>query len=363
MNKEQYIESHKNQVLEKYYEGMYAERNDFIINIIVNEFNTKENLKILDLAAGSAYCAQKLLNKLPNIDKYVWNDYSSEIISLAKKKIKDNRFFVNNQDCIEIYGNFDVVICVSLEHIELDKKIFNNFKDGTFFIICSPNFDSRGHFRYYKDINEMKYRYRSFLDGKNNKTIVQKNTKKFILWGYKSSENLLTFSDEKSLNEYYNKKGYDYLESNEFSKIYKIVSNNIVGRVLDICCWTGMLYDHIDIKSNYCGFDLCSKAIAEAKQKNNSVFFVHDINNYSFPNIGSFDTLYFGGVFFYVTKKREFLNKYIELFNPKRIIIQDICTTSFYEIEDLITNKQTINIPYPGLNIERKNRQILIIDL
>lgn len=363
MNKDEYIESHKSQTLEKYYEGMYAERNDIIVNVIINKFMNNENLKILDLAAGSADCAQKLLKKLPNIDKYVWNDYSSEIVSQAKKKINDNRFFINTEDCIEINGDFDIVICVSLEHIELDKKIFNNFKDGTFFIVCSPNFDSRGHFRYYQNINEMKYRYRNFIDGKNNKTLVQKNSKKFILWGYKDSENLLNFSSQEELNKYYDKQGYNYLESDFFSKMYKIISNNIKGRVLDIGCWTGMLYDYIDNKNNYLGFDLCSRAIEEAKKKNNSVFFIHDINDYSFPNIGFFDTLYIGGIFYYVTKKRELLDKYIELFKPKRIVIQDICTTSFHEFQDLITSKKNITINFPGLNVERKNRQIIIIDL
>jgi SAM-dependent methyltransferase len=162
----------------------------------------------------------------------------------------------------------------------------------------------------------------------------------------------------------YNKKSYDYLESESFNVIYKYVADNIIGSILDVGCWSGMLYKQITNKNiEYLGFDLCKDAIKDAQNTyNNHIFIVNDICNIIDKH---FDTIYFGGIFYYINdnEKLSFLQKYIEIVKPKRVIIQDLQITNFnmLNIYNPIINKLTIN--YGNLNIERLQRQIIIIDL
>jgi SAM-dependent methyltransferase len=164
--------------------------------------------------------------------------------------------------------------------------------------------------------------------------------------------------DSSILSNLYKKKFYSYLESEEFEPLYKYISSNCVGRVLDVGCWTGMLYKNLD-HNNYYGFDLCSEAIEEAKKLNIELFKVCSWYDF-YKHNDNFDTIYFGGVFCYIDDKVDFLNKYLESFNPKKIIIQDIQIT---DLSCFIGENKYFKFEYPNLNEERKLRQVKIIQI
>jgi 2-polyprenyl-3-methyl-5-hydroxy-6-metoxy-1,4-benzoquinol methylase len=177
MNKDEYNKIITKDTAYKYYEGIYKERNLEIVDIINNEIKNNfsgKNVSILDLAAGCAQIAQYVLKDNSNIVKYVWNDFADNIIDYAKGIIKDDRFIINTDDCMNIKGTFDIVICISLEHILEDIKLINNFSENTFFCICSPNFDSKGHYRFYNNVNEMINRYESLFNKISYKIISHK---------------------------------------------------------------------------------------------------------------------------------------------------------------------------------------------
>lgn len=375
MNKQEYNDVITLDNAKKYYSGMYKDRNLKVVEIINNTIkNNYKNtpIKILDLAAGSAQIAELLLKENNNIIQYVWNDFADNVISYAKTIINDERFIINTDDCMNIKGNYDIVICNSLEHILDDIKLLNNFSDDTFFCICSPNFNSKGHYRFFNNVNKMINRY-SFIFRNLNYSIIKctnKKSEKYLLYGYKQYEitKLIqnnNFKSSSQLNTMYDKQAYNYLESDNFSQLYKFISENTVESVLDVGCWTGILYKHIKNKNiEYIGFDLCKKAISQAvKLYNNSkIFFVNDIYNIINKHVY---TVYFGGLFYYINdnNKLSFIQKYIEVIKPKRIIIQDLQQTNLKMLE--IYNPKIFNfkLNYKGLNIERLERQVLIIDL
>lgn len=372
MNKEEYNKIIDIENAKKYYDGVYKERNLEIVkiinNIIKNDFSNK-NVRILDLAAGSAQIASLLLEKNTNIVEYIWNDFADEVINYAKTIINDNRFIINTNDCMSIKGDYDIVICVSLEHILDDIKLLNNFSGNTYFCICSPNFNSKGHYRFFQNVNEMVKRYSCIFQSVKNK-IIKFKREKYILYGYKKydfirfEQNNNNFKNNTDLAQMFNKKAYNYLESDNFSEMYKYVADNIINSVLDVGCWTGMLYKNIDTKNiKYLGFDLCKDAINVAiKTFNTNIFIVNDIYNIINKH---FDTIYFGGIFYYIddANKLFFLNKYIEIVKPKRIIIQDLQQTNLDMFAIYNPTIYKLKLNYDNLNIERCLRQILIIDL
>jgi tRNA (cmo5U34)-methyltransferase len=120
----------------------YDEMQDIVCNLIKN-FKTKK-LRVLDIGAGSG----KLLNKIYNETHAtcVWQDFSQDFLSIAKKNLKNTNteFFIsdlNEKTWNEnISGKFDVIVSSNaIHHLKDSKKkelysqIFEMLTKGGFF--------------------------------------------------------------------------------------------------------------------------------------------------------------------------------------------------------------------------------------
>ena len=174
------------------------------------------------------------------------------------------------------------------------------------------------------------------------------------------------------LNKMYNNGFYNYLCSNEFSIIYKLVSQNFMDNntnsVLDIGCWDGMFYKVLKdqgYSGKYLGFDLSSIAIESANNTYSNVNTKFVVANWDDPPyFGTCDSIYFGGVFYYIEDKPNFIERYINKYSPSIIAIQDIQNTDLSSLDYLgenITN-HLFEIDL-DVNEERRKRQVKIIKL
>lgn len=173
-----------------YYEKNYKKRNDILLSLI-NPY-IPENCVVLDIAAGSAYVASRLLEN-DKIKKYYWNDINEEIIQDVNNRINDTRFEIKSFDANKPKINFEEInlfISISLEHIEKDLKLIKNLNKNTLIAICSPNFDSKQHVRFFENMETFEKRYSDLIDITANATIINKISenkirKKFVICGFK----------------------------------------------------------------------------------------------------------------------------------------------------------------------------------
>ena len=132
------------------------------------------------------------------------------------------------------------------------------------------------------------------------------------------------------------KKHYHYLESDSFSPIYKHASYELMSSsassILDVGCWSGMLCSALyasGYMGEYLGLDISDSVIKECKKKfthNDSCTFVsHDFSKGYVD--GDFDSLYLGGVLYYVSDREKFIQGFIDRYNLKCVVIQDLVKT------------------------------------
>ena len=151
------------------------------------------------------------------------------------------------------------------------------------------------------------------------------------------------------VNNFHKQGYYNYLCSNEFSQVYRYVSEEIISNetksVLDIGCWNGMFCNQLleaGYNGEYVGFDLSDRAIAEAQQnfKNQDVKFV--CRSWEDPPLAdSFDAIYVGGVLYYIKDKKSFLNNLVVSYKPKLIVVQDLQSTDCSVIEKTYDSVKT----------------------
>lgn len=104
--------------------------------------------RVLDIACGSGYGSEIVLNKNPSIEELVGIDISEEAINYAKANYSyDNTsYYVDdalNQNLYKIYGTFDSIVSFeTIEHFEGDeifvKNLYNLLKPGGTLIISTP---------------------------------------------------------------------------------------------------------------------------------------------------------------------------------------------------------------------------------
>jgi hypothetical protein len=187
-DKEWYNEESKKNDVSVYYNGEYKKRNDILISMI--KALMPEEAKILDLAAGSTYIAEELIN-LASVKEYLWNDFNENISKNITDKISNKNFIINLEDANSENINFskyNIFICVSLEHIEQDIEILKKLNKGTLVAICSPNYNAKSHVRYFENEDLFRERYKEIIDEKIFSTISKtkkiKILKKYILCGF-----------------------------------------------------------------------------------------------------------------------------------------------------------------------------------
>lgn len=180
-----YYESvHTEEVLHRFSEGLYAARNEILIDHLSSVL--PEQSHVLDLAAGSCYIAKRLVED-GRVASYTWNDFNPNLIKLVEKEVLNDKFLIDPFDADDAecdLGKFNVFICISLEHIEKDLEILSKLKPGTIVSICSPNFDSKEHVRHFESIDEFKSRYAHLIEA-HQETVFKckKVLEKYVLTG------------------------------------------------------------------------------------------------------------------------------------------------------------------------------------
>jgi len=119
---------------------------DQMMNALIDsiQFDTSDNIRIIDLGCGTGTIAKRLADKFPN-SKIVCLDIASKMIEIAKYKLLDHtntEFIVGDFSRIEFKEQFDVVVSsLALHHIETDNekkefytKIFNILTNSGQFI-------------------------------------------------------------------------------------------------------------------------------------------------------------------------------------------------------------------------------------
>lgn len=177
---------------------------------------------------------------------------------------------------------------------------------------------------------------------------------------------------ETKLNKMHKNGYYNYLCSKEFEPVYEFIAENFLNEscksILDVGCWNGMFYKVLKEKKYndfYLGFDLSSSAIQEGKKlygNKNTKFIVESWDN--FKSNSNYEGIYFGGVFYYIEDKVNFIKRFINEVNPKIIIIQDLQSTDFSDVDKFFENVQTKNFKLNlNINEARRLRQVKIIKL
>lgn len=152
----------------------------------INEILTKKE-KIFEIGCGAGQLAWYLLQQEKNYYKGI--DFSEVAIEKAKLlNIHNNlygRFSVGNIYELEQQNIIcDTIICCEvLEHLEKDISIFNILPANIRFIFSVPNYMSKSHVRCFKDIQEIRTRYCSYLEFVNVEEfwINKKKTNKIFL--------------------------------------------------------------------------------------------------------------------------------------------------------------------------------------
>ena len=169
----------------QYSKGMYFHRNVKILGFLSNyKFRS-----IFEAAAGAPFLAE-IINLFVHVDKYVLNDFSIPAIKFNRKFFKGRQnIFISSHDMEQpvkrVFENIDVFICNSLEHIENDIKLLSSIQEGAIIIICSPNFKSKSHVRYFESIEGMKERYKSLMSFEHEYIISNSHHEKYLLCGKK----------------------------------------------------------------------------------------------------------------------------------------------------------------------------------
>ena len=196
--------------IQKYYEGSFADRNNALFDLMKNFL--PNNMVVADIAAGSCHMATNFFeletrehegrrHKDRDIKKYHWNDFNRNVIKEVEARIDSNylkinrlkqNFFIHDFDAEDIsaakmvLSEANVMICVSMEHIQHDIGLIRSLKKGAVIGLCSPNCGGSSHVRMFNNIDEFKERYSGLIDIKAE-SMVRKNKKveKYLLCGIK----------------------------------------------------------------------------------------------------------------------------------------------------------------------------------
>lgn len=141
--------------------------------------------KIVDFGCGTGQLCEFLFDYGLNISYGV--DFSSVAVEKANNRVPFITFFQGNLYDKDVYnGNYDTAICLEvLEHLADDYKFFDNLSKGTKIIISVPNFDSKSHIRYFKDLKDAKNRYKDVMRISGGKTFTIGKNEIYVIYGRK----------------------------------------------------------------------------------------------------------------------------------------------------------------------------------
>jgi len=159
-----YFAEHQKIDFDIFNRGIHLKRAEFLSDLIVSS----NPHSILEIAAGGSILAQQVLQKLPDV-KYCFNDFSPVALEHAGARIKSKNvsfigFDIDNFYEAIIWEDYDLIICVSLEHLEHDKEILQEIPKGKKVFLSIPNIDALDHIRVLKTNEEIMERYGSILN-------------------------------------------------------------------------------------------------------------------------------------------------------------------------------------------------------
>lgn len=128
--------------------------------------NFKKSPKILDIGCGSAPFVKFLKNI--NYKNYLGIDFADKVLEFSKKRFPEYNFTIGDltdkKFLKKIFKKFNFFVCFEvLEHIDSDLEIIETIPQGREFVFSVPNFDCKGHVRFFKNFDEIKNRYSHLL--------------------------------------------------------------------------------------------------------------------------------------------------------------------------------------------------------
>jgi len=144
--------------------GLYCARN----KVIAESVATAKPRTILELAAAHPQRAQMILKKLPDIQRYLWSDWSRVAVRFARPYLRsDNRARVARLDATlpaTWAGQWDAILCDSLEHLPNDLEILSAVRPGTRLFLSMPDWQTPTHARAYISEQFIRDRFGGILD-------------------------------------------------------------------------------------------------------------------------------------------------------------------------------------------------------
>ena len=164
-----------------YKESPYYNIWKYVVSLI------QKDAKVLDLGCGTGQVAQLLIDS--DIDFSYGVDFSKTAIDMANKIVAAN-FYKADLYHVSTYNKhqYNTVICLEvLEHIENDLIVLDHINKGTTIILTVPNYDSLGHVRYFKNMEEIKTRFGKSFNIIHEKTfdVGDQDKKIFLIYGTK----------------------------------------------------------------------------------------------------------------------------------------------------------------------------------
>jgi 2-polyprenyl-3-methyl-5-hydroxy-6-metoxy-1,4-benzoquinol methylase len=124
-----------------------------------------KNVRILDVGCGTG----GLINTLKNNGylNITGLDFSTYCVNYCKKRFPNNNFVqldLKKNSSKKFINNFSIIIMLEvLEHISDDLNVIKKIKSGSLVVLSLPNYDSKGHVRFFKNIDEIKNRFETAL--------------------------------------------------------------------------------------------------------------------------------------------------------------------------------------------------------
>lgn len=165
-------------------------RNKIVIDFVDGiKFNN-----VFEFAGGSGLLAEMFLTAHPEVKSYIDSDYSPLACKLARGYLRrfsnaSIKLYDMTKDLDNIsWKNFDLVICVSMEHFPkgVDIEILKHIQEGTYILWGLSTFSTCTHQHIYPNIEYIGKRFKDFISIEVVSYSVRK--RQVLLYGKKKCE-------------------------------------------------------------------------------------------------------------------------------------------------------------------------------